>query len=64
MRIVISHYGTWVRDIGPQYIFELAKFVPNLEEISLDQVGMLNVTPLPGDLVGSLPYSVCVSRSN
>ncbi|KAF8494404.1 hypothetical protein F5888DRAFT_1805581 [Russula emetica] len=50
LKIVINHYGTWLRDIGPQYIFELAKFVPDLEEISLDQVGMLNVTPLPGDL--------------
>lgn len=50
LRIVVNHYGRWLRDIGPQYIFELAEFVPDLEEISLDQVGMLNVTPLPGDL--------------
>ena len=39
--------------MGPQYIFELAEFVPDLEEISLDQIGMVNVTPLPGDLVSS-----------
>lgn len=49
LRIVVYHYGIWLSDIGPQYILELAKWVPNLEEISLDQVGMLNVTPLPGD---------------
>jgi hypothetical protein len=64
LRIVVNHYGTWLRDIGPQYIFELAKFVPDLEEISLDQVGMLNVTPLPGDLVGSLLDNVCGSLAN
>ena len=64
LRIVVNHYGTWLRDIGPQYIFELAEFVPGLEEISLDQVGMLNVTPLPGDLVSSLLDSVCGFLAN
>lgn len=64
LRIVIYHNGTWLRDIGPQYIFELARFVPNLEEISLDQVGMLNVTPLPGDLVSPLLDSVFGSLAN
>jgi hypothetical protein len=64
LRIIVNHYGTWLRDIGPQYIIELAKFVPDLEEISLDQVGMLNVTPLPGDLVSSLLDSVCGKLAN
>jgi hypothetical protein len=64
LRIVINHFGTWLRDIGPQYIHELAEHVPNLEEISLDQNGMLNVTPLPGDLVSSLLGSVCGSLAN
>ncbi len=64
MRIVVNHYGTWLRDIGPQYIFELAKLVPDLEEISLDQVGMLNMTPLPGDLVSSLLHGDRVSLPN
>jgi hypothetical protein len=45
-------------------MFELAKLVPDLEEISLDQVGMLNVTPLPGDLVSSLLNNVCGSLTN
>ncbi len=54
LRIVVNVGGRWLRDIGPQYIFELAKFVPDLEEISLDQVGMSNAMPLPGDLVSSL----------
>lgn len=53
LRIIVNHFGTWLRDMGPQYIFELAEFVPDLEEISLDQIGMVNVTPLPGDLVSS-----------
>jgi hypothetical protein len=64
LRIIVNHYGKWLRDIGPQYIFELAKFVPDLEEISLDQIGMVNVTPLPGDLVSSPLGSVCGSLAN
>ena len=64
LRIVINHDGRWLRDIGPQYIFELANFVPDLEEISLDQVGMLNVTPLPGNLVSFLLDSICGSLAN
>jgi hypothetical protein len=54
LRIVVIHYGTWLRDFGPQYISELANLVPDLEEISLDQLGMLNVEPLPGSMVSSV----------
>jgi hypothetical protein len=54
LRIVINHYGTWLHGIGPQYILELARFVPDLEEISLDQLGMVKATPLPGDLVSAI----------
>jgi hypothetical protein len=64
LRIIVNHHGTWVRDFGPQYIIELAKFVPDLEEISLDQVGMLNVMPLPGELVSFLLDSVCGRLAN
>lgn len=61
LRIVINHFGTWLRDIGPQYIFELARFVPDLEEISLDQLGMVKEMPLPGDLVSPILDGVTVS---
>jgi hypothetical protein len=58
LRIVVNHYGTWLRDIGPQYLSELAKFVPDLEEISLDQSGMVKAMPLPGDLVCSAAWGL------
>ena len=54
MRIVVNHHGMWLRDFGPQYISELAKLVPDLEEISLDQSGMSKAAPLPGHLVSSI----------
>lgn len=54
LRIIINHYGTWLHEIGPQYILELARFVPDLEEISLDQMGMIKAMPLPGDLVSAI----------
>ncbi|KAI0291581.1 hypothetical protein BC826DRAFT_1022611 [Russula brevipes] len=50
LRIVVNHFGRWLCDFGPQYIFELAKLVPDLEEISLDQIGMPRADPLPGNL--------------
>jgi hypothetical protein len=50
--------------MGPQYIYDLAKLVPDLEEISLDQFGMLKATPLPGDLVSSIPDGVCVGLAD
>ncbi|KAI9511245.1 hypothetical protein F5148DRAFT_1172853 [Russula earlei] len=50
LRIVVNHYGRWLEDFGPQYISELSKLVPNLEEISLDQLGMVKAMPLPGKL--------------
>ena len=51
LKIVVNHYGRWLREFGPQYVFELAKLVPNLEEITLDQMGMSNVASLPGQMV-------------
>ncbi|KAI0299033.1 hypothetical protein B0F90DRAFT_1668851 [Multifurca ochricompacta] len=50
LEIVVNHNGEWLRDFGPLYILELAKLVPDLEELSLDQVGMWGVVPLPGHL--------------
>jgi len=55
LKIVVNHYGTWLPDFGPQYIFELAKLVPNLEEITLDQLAMPDVAPLPGEMVSVMP---------
>ena len=55
LRIVVNHNGRWLHDFGPQYIFELSELVPNLEEISLDQVGMAKASPLPGHLVSTSP---------
>jgi hypothetical protein len=53
LRIVVNHNGRWLCEFGPQYISVLAKFVPDLEEISLDQVGMPMPAPLPGHLVSN-----------
>jgi len=50
LRIVVNHHGRWLHDFGPQYISELYRLIPDLEEISLDQMGMLKPTPLPGEL--------------
>jgi len=51
LRVVINHYGRWLPDFGPQYVMELAKLIPDLEELSLDQKGMPVPAPLPGRLV-------------
>jgi hypothetical protein len=56
MRVVVNHHGMWLCDFGPQYISELAKLVPDLEEISLDQSGMSKAAPLPGHLVSSIGF--------
>ena len=53
LRIVVNHCGIWLSDFGPQYIMELAKLIPDLEELSLDQKGMPVPTPLPGCLVSA-----------
>ncbi|KAI9461962.1 hypothetical protein BJY52DRAFT_168422 [Lactarius psammicola] len=50
LRVVVNHYGRWLPDFGPQYVMELAKLIPDLEELSLDQKGMPMPAPLPGRL--------------
>lgn len=50
IRVVVNHYGRWLPDFGPQYVMELAKLIPDLEELSLDQKGM----PIPAHLPGCL----------
>jgi hypothetical protein len=53
LRIVVNHCGIWLSDFGPQYVMELAKLIPDLEELSLDQKGMPAPAPLPGCLVSA-----------
>ncbi|KAH9955302.1 hypothetical protein BC827DRAFT_880535 [Russula dissimulans] len=50
LRIVVNHHGRWLHDFGPQYLSELYRLIPDLEEISLDQMGMFKPAPLPGHL--------------
>lgn len=50
LRVVVNHSGRWLPDFGPQYVVELAKLIPGLEELSLDQKGMSVPAPLPGRL--------------
>lgn len=50
VRIVVNHYGRWPPDFGPRYVMELAKLIPDLEELSLDQKGMPVLATLPGCL--------------
>jgi hypothetical protein len=40
LRIAANHNGTWLHNFGPQYVSELAKHMPDLEEISLGQLGI------------------------
>jgi hypothetical protein len=54
IRVVVNHYGRWLPDFGPQYVMELAKLIPDLEELSLDQKGMPIPAHLPGCLVSAI----------
>ncbi|KAF8269618.1 hypothetical protein EI94DRAFT_934195 [Lactarius quietus] len=58
LRVVVNHYGRWLPDFGPRYVMELAKLVPDLEELSLDQKEMVVPAQLPGCLVEYLGRSI------
>lgn len=58
MRLVVNQNGTWVQDFGPRYVHLIADQAPDLEELCLDQVGMVLPSSLPGDLVRRVPLSV------
>lgn len=51
MRLVVNQNGTWVQDFSPHYVRIIASQAPGLEELCLDQVGMVLPASLPGDLV-------------
>lgn len=65
MRLVVNQNGTWVQDFGPQYVRIIASQAPDLEELCLDQVGMVLPASLPGDLVCRVLLSVllCVQST-
>jgi len=53
LRVIVNHSGRWLPDFGPQYVMKLAKLIPDLEELSLDQKRMPVPASLPGHLVSA-----------
>lgn len=51
MRLVVNQNGTWIHDFGPHYVRIIAAQAYRLQELCLDQAGMVLPASLPGDLV-------------
>ncbi|KAI0063331.1 hypothetical protein BV25DRAFT_1915249 [Artomyces pyxidatus] len=50
LRLVVNHFNQWAPGFSSAYIDLLASLLPHLEEVILDQIGMTEVSQLPGNL--------------